>query len=316
MPLAPPRTYRPESPEHVPLESSIEPFPAWTLPTPPRSESGVPKLLVDDNNCALSYQSAPLSPGDMSSMSYLLPSTSSYDPSHYDEFPMDGYSHNRTLQPTVAADLSPYSITTSPTHYQSKQIPARRHSDLPPEGYVPAYRRVEHPYDQQQQQAAYTMVPGRGVSVNELGSAPSAHAGFRSAAATTYQYPYSTTASASRTPSAANSAHSSAYAHAAPQHSFSYPPPYHPNAAGATETVASAQQSSSMRAVNERPKPQCWEHGCNGRQFSTFSNLLRHQREKAGTAAKSKCPKCGAEFTRTTARNGHVAHDKCQDRRK
>ena len=70
-----------------------------------------------------------------------------------------------------------------------------------------------------------------------------------------------------------------------------------------------------MRVLNSRPKPQCWEHGCNGRQFSTFSNLLRHQREKSGTAAKSYCPRCGAEFTRTTARNGHMAHEKCKARR-
>lgn len=69
------------------------------------------------------------------------------------------------------------------------------------------------------------------------------------------------------------------------------------------------------RILNSRPKPQCWEHGCNGRQFSTFSNLLRHQREKSGTASKSYCPRCGAEFTRTTARNGHMAHDKCKPRR-
>lgn len=69
------------------------------------------------------------------------------------------------------------------------------------------------------------------------------------------------------------------------------------------------------RILNSRPKPQCWEHGCNGRQFSTFSNLLRHQREKSGTAAKSYCPRCGAEFTRTTARNGHMAHEKCKPRR-
>lgn len=69
------------------------------------------------------------------------------------------------------------------------------------------------------------------------------------------------------------------------------------------------------RVLNSRPKPQCWEHGCNGRQFSTFSNLLRHQREKSGTASKSYCPRCGAEFTRTTARNGHMAHDKCKPRR-
>jgi len=69
-----------------------------------------------------------------------------------------------------------------------------------------------------------------------------------------------------------------------------------------------------VRVLTSRPKPQCWDHGCNGREFSTFSNLLRHQREKSGLAAKSNCPRCGAEFTRTTARNGHMAHDKCRKR--
>jgi hypothetical protein len=73
--------------------------------------------------------------------------------------------------------------------------------------------------------------------------------------------------------------------------------------------------SSQVRVVQSRPKPQCWEHGCNGRQFSTFSNLLRHQREKSGQAAKATCPNCGAEFTRTTARNGHLLHDKCKTKR-
>ncbi|KAK1981031.1 hypothetical protein LZ30DRAFT_593587 [Colletotrichum cereale] len=66
------------------------------------------------------------------------------------------------------------------------------------------------------------------------------------------------------------------------------------------------------RIVSSRPKPQCWEHGCNGRQFSTFSNLLRHQREKSGQAAKVTCPKCGATFTRTTARNSHLLYKKCK----
>ncbi|KAK5945960.1 hypothetical protein PMZ80_000099 [Knufia obscura] len=61
-----------------------------------------------------------------------------------------------------------------------------------------------------------------------------------------------------------------------------------------------------------RQKPQCWDHGCNGRQFSTFSNLLRHQREKSGTANKARCPHCGTEFTRTTARNGHLYGGKCK----
>lgn len=75
------------------------------------------------------------------------------------------------------------------------------------------------------------------------------------------------------------------------------------------------EASGNVRVVGGRPKPQCWEHGCNGRQFSTFSNLLRHQREKSGQAAKAVCPNCGAEFTRTTARNGHLQHDKCKQRR-
>ncbi|PNS21925.1 hypothetical protein CAC42_523 [Sphaceloma murrayae] len=78
----------------------------------------------------------------------------------------------------------------------------------------------------------------------------------------------------------------------------------------------SSVSADSMRGGSSKPKPQCWEHGCNGRKFSTFSNLLRHQREKSGTASKSYCPKCGAEFTRTTARNGHLAHDKCSKQRK
>ncbi|KOS16794.1 Zinc finger protein 629 [Escovopsis weberi] len=86
--------------------------------------------------------------------------------------------------------------------------------------------------------------------------------------------------------------------------------------AGGNAVLGSQEGSSSqVRVVQGRPKPRCWDHGCNGRQFSTFSNLLRHQREKSGQAAKATCPNCGAEFTRTTARNGHLLHDKCKQRR-
>lgn len=93
-------------------------------------------------------------------------------------------------------------------------------------------------------------------------------------------------------------------------------PPPHGNPVPALSSSPGTQNSAVMpRILNSRPKPTCWDHGCNGRQFSTFSNLLRHQREKSGTASKSFCPKCGAEFTRTTARNGHMAHDKCKVRR-
>ncbi|KAL2384861.1 hypothetical protein RJZ90_001708 [Blastomyces dermatitidis] len=89
-----------------------------------------------------------------------------------------------------------------------------------------------------------------------------------------------------------------------------------PNVTGhAYPASVSPAPEDQVRIVNSRPKPQCWDHGCNGREFSTFSNLLRHQREKAGTATKSECPHCGTVFTRTTARNGHLAQGKCKAKR-
>lgn len=77
-----------------------------------------------------------------------------------------------------------------------------------------------------------------------------------------------------------------------------------------TQTLESTPNDADL--VTNRQKPQCWDHGCNGRQFSTFSNLLRHQREKSGAATKARCPHCGTEFTRTTARNGHLYGGKCK----
>ncbi len=54
--------------------------------------------------------------------------------------------------------------------------------------------------------------------------------------------------------------------------------------------MGSPSDSSQVRVVQSRPKPQCWEHGCNGRQFSTFSNLLRHQREKSDRQPRPPAP--------------------------
>ncbi|KAJ5452857.1 hypothetical protein N7445_001040 [Penicillium cf. griseofulvum] len=78
------------------------------------------------------------------------------------------------------------------------------------------------------------------------------------------------------------------------------------------EPAAATDSDHPVRVLSLRPRPQCWDHGCNGREFSTFSNLLRHQREKSGVVAKAECPVCGAVFTRTTARNIHVAQGKCK----
>ncbi|KAI2629622.1 hypothetical protein GGR54DRAFT_271352 [Hypoxylon sp. NC1633] len=55
----------------------------------------------------------------------------------------------------------------------------------------------------------------------------------------------------------------------------------------------------------------CWEHGCNGRRFSTRGNLVRHQKEKAKREVKAYCFNCGAFFTRTTARDKHVINQSC-----
>lgn len=88
-------------------------------------------------------------------------------------------------------------------------------------------------------------------------------------------------------------------------HSHSQPPYY-------SSPESAAELERKVRMVGSRPRPQCWEHGCNGREFSTFSNLLRHQREKSGAVAKAECPACGAVFTRSTARNIHVAQGKCK----
>ena len=76
--------------------------------------------------------------------------------------------------------------------------------------------------------------------------------------------------------------------------------------------IGGTVDSTGVCVAQNRPAPQCWEHKCNGRRFSSFSNLLRHQRESSGQTAKSTCPKCNAEFTRPTARNNHLLHNKCK----
>ncbi|KAK4695636.1 hypothetical protein P7C71_g2151, partial [Lecanoromycetidae sp. Uapishka_2] len=65
----------------------------------------------------------------------------------------------------------------------------------------------------------------------------------------------------------------------------------------------------------ERPrKPQCWDHSCNGRSFSSISNLLRHQGEKGDIPQKLTCHRCAAEFTRKAALGDHLILGECKAR--
>lgn len=244
------------------------------------------------------------------------------------------------------APTSAYAQTTSssPSLYQSRTLPessssSRRHSEMPSssadQAYGRSYRRISNPYDSASS-SQYSMTTGQTIpSISGLTQSPlpSPHLGSTSNAGgnplynsslarlvhrIAVRYSHPTLLTAFRSPGLYESGmYAQAYSTpstSAPLYtssqSLSYLPPF--MSSGVNAAMAKPLGSdSSIRVINQRPKPQCWDHGCNGRQFSTFSNLLRHQREKSGTAAKSYCPKCGAEFTRTTARNGHLAHDKC-----
>ena len=66
----------------------------------------------------------------------------------------------------------------------------------------------------------------------------------------------------------------------------------------------------------QQTEPRCWDHGCNGRLFSSKSNLMRHRKERSSSAAgnttnKATCPLCGAIFTRNSARDTHLARQSC-----
>ncbi|KAJ5835626.1 hypothetical protein N7447_001652 [Penicillium robsamsonii] len=187
-----------------------------------------------------------------------------------------------------------------------------------PMGYHSQTNAPMHGYQQQEHQlpASYLAAPGNPPRHSQAQSPPIArHFHPRSASGTPPQpgQPLMTSPSAYmiNQPSYYFPDTSSIPSH--PASNSSQPPSMAPEPSySSPELAAAADSDHPVRVLSLRPRPQCWDHGCNGREFSTFSNLLRHQREKSGVVAKAECPICGAVFTRTTARNIHVAQGKCK----
>lgn len=57
-------------------------------------------------------------------------------------------------------------------------------------------------------------------------------------------------------------------------------------------------------------RPRCYEHGCNGRAFSSIENYRRHIREQLGLNS-ARCEICGALFSRKSNRDKHSAKGVC-----
>jgi hypothetical protein len=142
-----------------------------------------------------------------------------------------------------------------------------------------------------------------------------------SAPATSGYSAYSSVATTAGIPSLSNLAYAPEPAQQPPMYmtSYSSAPSYHLPTPSYGQLPANSNSLDIPPGGNmERPvdggsrESRCWDHGCNGRSFSTHSNLLRHQREKDGKSNKSTCPKCGASFTRKTAMEGHMSQNKCR----
>jgi hypothetical protein len=77
-----------------------------------------------------------------------------------------------------------------------------------------------------------------------------------------------------------------------------------------TEPLSPVSTSPIVGHVS-RPVIRCYEHGCDGRTFSSISNYRRHQRERAGQSPVCFCPRCGAAFYRRWTRDHHVERGSC-----
>ncbi|KAL7620271.1 hypothetical protein AAE478_009264 [Parahypoxylon ruwenzoriense] len=80
---------------------------------------------------------------------------------------------------------------------------------------------------------------------------------------------------------------------------------------GMPDFLGSPSNDDHSMATDGSGKHRCWDHGCNGREFSSKSNFVRHVKERSGASTKCVCPLCGAIFTRNSARDTHLAKQSC-----
>ncbi|KAF1966775.1 hypothetical protein BU23DRAFT_485554 [Bimuria novae-zelandiae CBS 107.79] len=325
-------------PSDAPESYQVQPnSPADLLPSPLPSLSG--SHTATEFDYPEPHHDSSLDLQDMSTLGFMMAPAPYGMEHHYGSPPnLESPSYPPISQPYTDAKSST-SASYAPTYSASPNMHAHHQSRRPTESSVmPPYPASSHPRSPYQQSMGPIRTSPTPMSYSGNSGEPSP---MLSSAPQTYSYP----AIQSNLPPASIGSNTSNYpppplyppssygmndytplpttlypaaTSPTPYSSYEHSPNLAPHSTGPVSGPASTQNPANgpmPRILNSRPKPQCWEHGCNGRQFSTFSNLLRHQREKSGTAAKSYCPRCGAEFTRSTARNGHMQHEKCKPRR-
>lgn len=70
-------------------------------------------------------------------------------------------------------------------------------------------------------------------------------------------------------------------------------------------------ETDNLHHLDNDSLPQCFEHGCAGRTFSSAENLRRHIRER-DTSSQAECPLCFLKFTRKGNRDAHLSKNRCK----
>jgi hypothetical protein len=85
-------------------------------------------------------------------------------------------------------------------------------------------------------------------------------------------------------------------------------PSHHP---GVIEICAPSSISVNKSKTNTNGDYQCYQHGCEGRRFSSSENYRRHVRER-NKSDITTCPFCAVIFTRKSNQDTHVRKGRCK----